>query len=792
MRFKLRTILILPVSLFCCFFAFRSVGACSLNDSSHSNSTNSTDNIGSLDYVVQRYELEIPKDHALVQAPYHVDTLLFQLNEAASILDLLSSYSGNEQLSSRSELKKYKILDNSHQRRDKALSEKIKEMLEAGADPDGSYFDGSTTLIFALINRFVECANVLLDHNANVNCMNYSCESPLLLACEIGDFSLIARLLGLGADPLLSSKFKLNPNYIFLPDGLKYYFPMEFPVIQKLVVENDLEGQKRLLEHVKQNKFIVAYRLGFFDIIGTHFRDDSKIEGCAYLRQFVLNFGILSLRKMDHVLVASVLDGNISILKAMQAKKNDFFIEAKTKRFSFKPFSIDTDISEFTLLESACFSGKAEIVELLVNNESVVTQLAVELALKRGYFEIFDFFIENELFEITSSTETIFHAAIISGNIDRVESLMKKVGFKYSEKAYKIAIECGHLSIIQRIKTEEEVNTMRESVPVSSKHKHKTSFASLFYNSANTNTNSMDEDIELAVRHGHLEVLKYFLKVGNGNGNGKIISSKLPGIAAVNGHFEMVKYFENAHGMKPSLSDLKNTKNIDILKLFPQIFDSSLSALNLNSISSSGDFGLIKAVLKKKSMFGWCNFTSKDLDIIVKNGYFDVFELFIESGVQMSPEIMNTAIQSGHLQIVWRLLEILDIKDVAYIFKHMQLSARLGRVEIFKTFLMFIQKALPSQLEFAVSFVQSIVSTCGNFEMIQILQLFDSRGLQSNYSFDAARLGYLDILMCLREHNFPFNIYCMEQAMHCSNNLHIVEYLKSIENTPMIEQNEDN
>jgi len=79
----------------------------------------------------------------------------------------------------------------------------VKQLLKKGADPNVVSTDGrnSTALCFAILNEQLDTVAVLLEHGVDVNL-----GTPIVRAAQMGDVSLIKRLVAAGADPARARK----------------------------------------------------------------------------------------------------------------------------------------------------------------------------------------------------------------------------------------------------------------------------------------------------------------------------------------------------------------------------------------------------------------------------------------------------------------------------------------------------------------------------------------------------------------------------------------------------------
>jgi hypothetical protein len=85
-------------------------------------------------------------------------------------------------------------------------AERIKKLLEEGADPNIRDGDGNTPLHFAASKGCAEVARLLLRHGADPNAQDKNGETPLHVAAYWGRVDVVRLLLEHGADPTVKNK----------------------------------------------------------------------------------------------------------------------------------------------------------------------------------------------------------------------------------------------------------------------------------------------------------------------------------------------------------------------------------------------------------------------------------------------------------------------------------------------------------------------------------------------------------------------------------------------------------
>lgn len=95
--------------------------------------------------------------------------------------------------------------------RGKGAPDRIKELLEAGADPNATYWYQITALHFIVSMENMEATKLLADSGADINAKDSAGQSVLHWACENENLNCIKLLLDMGADVCASNEHKDTP-----------------------------------------------------------------------------------------------------------------------------------------------------------------------------------------------------------------------------------------------------------------------------------------------------------------------------------------------------------------------------------------------------------------------------------------------------------------------------------------------------------------------------------------------------------------------------------------------------
>lgn len=79
-------------------------------------------------------------------------------------------------------------------------TERVKELINQGADINQRDDNGRTALMFAVVNRHYETMKVLLEHGADVNARSNEGGTALMGAASAGELRMVEALLDKGAD----------------------------------------------------------------------------------------------------------------------------------------------------------------------------------------------------------------------------------------------------------------------------------------------------------------------------------------------------------------------------------------------------------------------------------------------------------------------------------------------------------------------------------------------------------------------------------------------------------------
>ena len=95
--------------------------------------------------------------------------------------------------------------------RGRGAPDRIKELLEAGADPNATYWYQITALHFIVSMENMEATKLLADSGADINAKDSAGQSVLHWACENENLNCIKLLLDLGADICALNEHKDTP-----------------------------------------------------------------------------------------------------------------------------------------------------------------------------------------------------------------------------------------------------------------------------------------------------------------------------------------------------------------------------------------------------------------------------------------------------------------------------------------------------------------------------------------------------------------------------------------------------
>ena len=79
-------------------------------------------------------------------------------------------------------------------------TERVRELINQGADVNQRDDNGRTALMFAVVNRHSETVKVLLEHGADVNAKSNQGGTALMGAAMNGELGMVQALLDKGAD----------------------------------------------------------------------------------------------------------------------------------------------------------------------------------------------------------------------------------------------------------------------------------------------------------------------------------------------------------------------------------------------------------------------------------------------------------------------------------------------------------------------------------------------------------------------------------------------------------------
>ena len=95
--------------------------------------------------------------------------------------------------------------------RGKGAPDRIKELLEAGADPNATYWYQVTALHFTAFRGNMEATKLIADSGADINAKDSDGQSVLHWTCENENLNCIKLLLDMGADICASNEYNDTP-----------------------------------------------------------------------------------------------------------------------------------------------------------------------------------------------------------------------------------------------------------------------------------------------------------------------------------------------------------------------------------------------------------------------------------------------------------------------------------------------------------------------------------------------------------------------------------------------------
>ena len=271
--------------------------------------------------------------------------------------------------------------------------------------------------------------------------------------------------------------------------------------------------------------------------------------------------------------------------------------------------------------------------------------------------------------------------------------------------------------------------------------------------------------MDIAAEYGHLEIVKYLLTIGIKCNKETMYR------ACENGHSEVVKFLKE--NCRVVVDDRALSLAIEYchLELIKYLYSIRVTCRNRN-ISDAVKQGRLDIIQflhdNSRGEKWWCNGIS--LDIAAKNGHLEVLKYIHENGIEISyPSFtaLRLAVENGHLEVIKFLYSIGKTIDHYNLEKAMLIAIEKGYLEVVK-FLYSFSSLCSSD----------IINNAASYGHLEIVQFLHEMGVQCNedsITF-ASRNGFIEVVKYL----FSIGAKCTSDAMfHAAGcgHMEIVQYL---------------
>ena len=377
--------------------------------------------------------------------------------------------------------------------------DRVKLLIEKGADVNAKNILHTTPLFFAADNDNLEMVKLLVENGADVNIRNYDDGNPaLFIAALKGNWEMFQYLVENGADILIENGDGCSALHAAAEGGNLDI--VKWLIKKGLDVKEQCDYDRSCLYH--------AAKSGNIEMIKWFIDKGLDIKTKDFGERTVLHCAAEG-GSVEAVqwLVEQGLDINDVIL-----------LLNRPTRLIGGNFLIDSDNNEFDLLSIAARAGNLKLVQWLVEQgmDPVGNNNVLRAAVKGGHIEIVEWLV-NQGAKVNRDKNLLFYATL-NGNLKLVQYLVKQgADIKKSEDVLQGAAYSGNMELIQW----------------------------LIEHGADDNSNENSSILAYAIDSHDVNVLRFFVEDKKINVNTSISSARYysPLEYAVNTNdFEMVKY----------------------------------------------------------------------------------------------------------------------------------------------------------------------------------------------------------------------------------------------------------
>lgn len=203
----------------------------------------------------------------------------------------------------------------------------------------------------------------------------------------------------------------------------------------------------------------------------------------------------------------------------------------------------DVHVDDDAPCREAIENGHLEVVKYLFSNSAVTVEEAVQRAVENGQTEVVKYFIDT--YGTSIDEYNVLKGASGSGHLGLVKYLVGRVSEDCRKEALETAVEHGKLEVVKYFVEELRVSSAEDVLRSPIKYRDKEIFSYLLARSSwtelyeillseaqngrvqhvrylvekrgVTDMNKLEEALEIAIKHGHSDVIRYFVRERNVN-----------------------------------------------------------------------------------------------------------------------------------------------------------------------------------------------------------------------------------------------------------------------------------